>query len=123
MRRNKDKNENLKKIASVVVLSVIFVVLVGSVYRVYSKEKMTREALEKAQNELAETGERKEFLTASIGRLQTEEGMEFELRKKFNVSEAGERVAIIVEEQATGTVNSFEKTFWQKMKDFFGELF
>lgn len=117
------KNDNLKKIASVLVLSIIFVVLIGSVYRVYSKEKRTSEILMKTQNELAEMEKRKKELVASIGRLETRDGMEYELRRKFNVSGEGEKVAIIVEDQEVSAKNSFEKTFWQKIKDFFSGLF
>ena len=111
-----------KKIAIFVVLLIIFVVLLNSVNRVYKKKKEVERALTQMKTEMLELADRSEFLKDSLEKLKTEEGVEFEIRKKLNVAEVGESVAIIVEEESIEVLPKIKTSPWQKIKDFFGEL-
>jgi cell division protein FtsB len=112
-----------KRVGIFLVLLVIFFVLLNSVNNVYKKKKEAQDTLARMKEQVTELENRDEVLKESIDRVATKEGLEFELRKKLNVAQAGEGVAIIVEgEQNTSTPNS-EISPWQKLKNLFLDLF
>ena len=110
-------------LAIFVALFIIFIILLNSVNRVYKKKKEVEKALTQMQSEMVALEDRNEFLKNSLEKLKTKEGVEFEIRKKLNVAEVGESVAIIVEEESTEVTPKPKISFWQKIKDFFGGLF
>lgn len=112
-----------KKVAIFIALTLVFGVLSNSVYKVYHKRKEAGKALSQAKEELTELESREQFLGQTLERLETEEGIEFEIRRRLNVAGAGESVAIIVEEGQNASTPPPQKSFWQKTKDFFGGLF
>ncbi len=63
---------------------------------------------------------RKEYLESSIGRLNTDFGIEQEVREKFGVAKEGEEVVVIVGEGDEEGGNSIQKnSLWIRIKDFF----
>lgn len=80
-------------------------------------------ALARMQEENKELEDRKKILEENLSRIQTDEGLEFEIRKKFNVARAGESVAIIVDEESTPSDSAISPSFWQKFKNFFINIF
>jgi len=112
-----------KRIAIFVALLLVIVVLLNSVHRVYKKKNEVKEALTQMQAEKMELENRSEFLKDSLEKLKTTEGVEFEIRKKLNVAEVGESVAIIVEEEPIETTPTPQTSPWQKIKKFFEGLF
>lgn len=120
MRGIKSRGENnTKKIFIFVILLVISLLLLNSVYKVYRKKVNAKQALVVMQQELQALKEREIFLKDSLNRLETREGMEFELRQKLNVALEGERVAIIVDENEEKDKSVEEKSLWQKIKSTF----
>ncbi len=124
MRGIKYKKENkIKRVLLFLFFAVVFVLLLGSIFRVYEKRRNAELALIEMQNELALLEEREKSLISSLGRLETEEGMKFELRSKLNVALQGEGVAIIVDEKSIKEeIKTPPKTFWQKVKEFFNQF-
>lgn len=112
-----------KKISIFVILLVTSVFLLNSVNNVYQKKKEADKALARMQEQMLEMQKREEFLVGSLERLKTDEGLKFEIRKKLNVAEAGESVAIIVDEEKTASATSPSVSSWQKFKNFFSWLF
>ena len=112
-----------KKIAIFVALLLVFVVLLNSVHRVYKKKKEVEKALVQMETEKTELEQRNDFLKDSLEKLKTKEGVEFEIRKKLNVAEVGESVAIIVEEEPSEPTPTPKISPWQKIKNFFIYLF
>src|SRR3989344_2449527 len=124
MRGVKRKNgEDWKKYAIFCLLLILLAVLGNSTRKVYNKKAETEKALLRMQEETLELEDRKEILEANLKRIQTDEGMEFEIRKKFNVARAGEGIAIIVEEKSTSPDSTTSLSFWQKFKNFFINVF
>ena len=117
------ESEKWKKIAIGLALILLLGLLINSVTKVYKKKKEAEKVLVRMESQAAELKERDEFLRDSLEKLSTEEGIEFEIRKKLNVAEAGEGVAIIVEEESTTSAPSAKISPWQKFKNFFVELF
>ena len=116
------ENGRWKRVAIFVALLLLFGVLSNSVYKVYQKKKEVEKALAQMQAEKLELENRNNFLEDSLEKLKTKEGVEFEIRKKLNVAEVGERVAIIVEEESIEVTPKLKISFWQKVKDFFKNI-
>ena len=120
--KNKESGK-WKKLGIFLVLFLIFGVLVNSVRKVYNKKTEAQKTLVRMEEEVKKLEDRQKFLGNSIQKLNTKEGIEFEMRKKLNVAQAGESVAIIVEETQSTSTSSAEISSWQKIKNFFAELF
>lgn len=112
-----------KKISIFLILLAVSVFLLNSVNNVYQKKKEADKALARMKEQVLELQNREEYLAGSLERLKTEEGLKFEIRKKLNVAEAGESVAIIVDEEKEASTTSKSISSWQKFKNFFGSLF
>lgn len=124
MRGVKRKNEDdWKKYAVFCLLLLLLVVLSNSTRKVYNKKVETEKVLARMQEESGQLEERKKILEENLSRIQTDEGLEFEIRKKFNVARAGESVAIIVEEESTTTTSDVSPSLWQKFKNFLSGIF
>lgn len=112
-----------RRVALFYLLVLVLVMLLNSLFNVYEKKKGAEEALVKMGDDLKELGEREKYLEGYLDRLSTKEGVEFEVRKKFNVAEAGESVAIIVEEEVAPNDTEAKETRWQRFRGFWSGLF
>lgn len=101
------------------ILLVVFGLILNSVRKVYIKKREAEKALALMQKEAKDLADREIYLERSLQRLETEEGIKFEIRKKLNVAEVGESVAIIVDEEKFVKDNSIKNSAWQKLKSFF----
>lgn len=124
MRGIKNKKENKwKRLGIFLLLLLVFGLLLNSVRKVYNKKEEAQKVLARMEAEKNKLEEREKFLKESLAKLETSEGIEFELRKKLNVAEVGESLAIIVEEEPTASVQGLQISPWQKLKDFLINLF
>ena len=105
------------------ILLLVFGLLLNSVSKVYKKKQEAEKILVRMEEQATELKQRNQFWKESLEKLATEEGVEFEIRKKLNVAEVGERVAIIVEEEPIASTSNPQISSWQKFKNFFTELF
>ncbi len=112
-----------RRVALFYLLVIFLVMLLNSLFNVYEKKKGAEDALVKMEGDLKELGEREKYLGGYLDRLSTQEGVEFEVKRKFNVAEAGESVAIIIDEQTNPQDNEAPKTKWQRFKGFWSGLF
>lgn len=103
----------------IIILLFIIFSLSRSVWNVYQSERVAREKKLEAKAERDKTLNRKNELTALVGRLLSERGMEEEIRKKFSVAKPEERVIVIVDPpKATTTVAT--STWWGRVWQRFG---
>jgi hypothetical protein len=124
MRGVKTKDKELRKrFVIFFVLLLLFGVLLNSVRKVYKKKENAEKALVRMEEERKELENRKIFLDNSLSRLETEEGIKFEIRKKLNVAQAGENVAIIIPDENSDSAATTTPSVWQKFKNFFSGLF
>ena len=112
-----------KRVTVFYLLVVVLVMLLNSLFNVYEKKKAAEETLVKMESDLKELGEREKYLGSYLDRLSTKEGVEFEVKRKFNVAEAGESVAIIIDEQTNSKDSNVPQTKWQRFKGFWSGLF
>jgi cell division protein FtsB len=93
---------------------------------VYEKEKMSRGYVSQAQAQLDKLSAQKENLSASVAALGTNQGVEAEIRRKFQVVKNGEQIAVIVDDSSSSDESSASTTtstgggFWNRINSFFG---
>ncbi len=108
-----------KGVAIILVVMIIF--LGKATWGVFQKERESAENAVQSNRELTKLDDRKNLLEAEIGRLSTDEGVEEEIRSKYNVSKPGEHFLIIVDAATTSTSTDSvaEPSLWEKLKRFF----
>ncbi len=104
-------------------LFIIVIFLAQATWKVYKKERLTRKNLNQVADEYKKLEHRESTIKSSVDYLQTDKGVESEIRSKFRAIKPGEQVAIIINDEVkkTNTVQK-EKTIWQKVLDFFDIL-
>lgn len=97
---------------------VLLVILAGlALWRVYQKERDSRELRRQAEVKLADLKEQETSLSTHIQSLRTERGKEEALREQYSVGREGEGLIVIVEPeqpepvQATSSMRLWVKKF------------
>ncbi|HEY1037241.1 MAG TPA: septum formation initiator family protein [Candidatus Paceibacterota bacterium] len=102
MREFQQRNRTRKRLYSKTVLLVlfIFVLLVArGVVSVYFKERESRVEMERANEQRAELQARYDRIKDRSDHLQSDAGIEAEIRSKFDVIKEGEGVIVIVDKE------------------------
>lgn len=100
---------------TLVVLLFIIIFTARGVFNLYLRNQESVKALQDTKMKVKELTERKDQLSNEITKLNEDDGVEQEIREKFNVIKPGENVVLIVpDEAATTTVEkpSIFKRFW-----------
>ena len=97
-----------------VVLGVIVFFLGHATWDVYQKAKVTDERRQEALNELSRLKKQEATLQDQLKRLQTDRGVEEEVRTKFNVAKEGEKVVTIVSPQNEDGSGALQASPWWK---------
>ena len=85
------------------ILLVATILLLKSVWGVYKKDSMARINMKEAEITLANLEKKKVGLEKEIAKLNTERGIEEELRRRFQVFKPGEQVLVVVD-KAEGNI-------------------
>ena len=117
-----------KKTKETLLFSVIFVVfffgvtgfLVVSNWNINQKSNGLNAEIESLRKQIQDAEEKKAQLEASINQSQSQEYLEGVARESLDLKKPGEDV-VVVKQSATTTEEtaSQEKSFWQKIKDWF----
>lgn len=106
-----------------ITLSVFFVIVLISLFstfNVWRKKVESQKLTESSESKVAELEARKVFIDDQIVKLNTEEGIEEEIRSKFSVAKEGEKVVVVVNDDLDNNIETEEKrSLWQKFLDFF----
>lgn len=107
--------------ATLMILGLIIVWLSFVVWSMYKKERDTGIKRMEQREILNEMRERETTLQNEIDRLNTEKGIEEEIRSKFEVGKEGEKVIIVVDnpKEKSALKAGLKKSFWQKLFDWF----
>ena len=112
--------------SALILLCLLAVVFLRATWNVYEKEKMSRGYVSQAQAQLDKLSAQKENLSASVAALGTNQGVEAEIRRKFQVVKNGEQIAVIVDDSSSSDESSASTTtstgggFWNRINSFFG---
>jgi cell division protein FtsB len=103
------------------VLSVFVLLALHSTWAVYKKKTDSEEMKKISLANVLELRQRNEDLTGKIDRLNTEEGVEEEIRSKFSVAKENENMVVIVPDNSSSSTDNTESPgFWTKIMNFFG---
>jgi cell division protein FtsB len=103
---------------TLIILLFVIILLVKGVFTLYLRNKESVEVRDGAQARLRDLERRRESLSLEIEKLNKNEGIEEEIREKFNVAKPGEKVVIIVPEEEVATTapkQGFFSNLWHKI--------
>ena len=100
---------------------LVFLIVLHSTWSVYEKKRESESLMNASKNHVAELLDRDKELRNKIQRLDTEIGIEEEIRSKFSVTKEDETMVIVVpEEENKVTQTDNTESIWQKIKKLFG---
>lgn len=107
------------------VLFLLILLLSFSLAKMYIKSRQAVVKNEEAKKDLAETEKRMTDLERDINRLQSESGIEEEIRKNLNMSKPGEEVLVIVDkkEENDKIEEESKKRFFEKIWEWVINIF
>ena len=106
---------------AVAVLAVLIAVVLRGAWGAFFKERESRFYRNDATSRMLALEERERTLKADMKRLNTDSGLEAEIRKRFNVVKEGEKVIVLIDAPASGETGEFPKEgIWQRIKEWFG---
>ncbi len=101
---------------------LILVIFLGrSTYDIYIKSKFSYDNYIKVKRDYDSLIARRAMLESEIDRLKTENGVEEEIRSKFNVAKPGETVVTIINNTSSTSTNEkgVDTNFWSSVLSFF----
>ena len=102
------------------ILGVVVLLAIHSTWGAYQKERESAKLLQMAETQSSELQNRQKELQDKIANMQTPQGLEEEIRSKFNVAKPNENVAIVLDSSdATSSLSATSTSFWQKILNFF----
>ncbi len=117
-RKKQDMKRALYSKPVLIFLGVILIFLIYSTWNIYTKAMVPYENRVNAEKKLTDLQEREMELTSRIKTLETEEGVEIEVREKFGLVREGEEVVVILEDEVGSGATESEHTnssLWQKI--------
>ena len=106
-----------------ITLGVLFVVMLftlHSTWSVYQKQRESSELKIISEKKVQELELRNKEINDKIEALGTEEGLEKEIRSRFNVVKGEENMVVIVEDVAKETnASTTSQSLWKKIVNFF----
>jgi len=99
-----------------IVLLLLAILLGKATFNVYTEARTTREKLTERQEYLDNLAKREESLARELERLQSERGLEAELRRQFEVAREGEEVIVVLDSNEAAAIAPIEekKNLWQQ---------
>ena len=114
LQRKQQLRRVLYSIPSLIILTVLAFLVARGAERMVVKEYQSSERVEALAKQATDLASREEKLERNVTYLKTDEGVKEEIRSKFGVTQAGEHVAIIVDERHSSTSTDDMKKPWYK---------
>ncbi|HZS42726.1 MAG TPA: septum formation initiator family protein [Candidatus Paceibacterota bacterium] len=106
MREFRERKKIKKRIYSktvVIILAILLALLIEGTWKVFQKERESAANLWRVNNQLSELQARNTALSDDVAALQTDQGIESEIRSKYQVAKSGEQVIVIVDKDNTAS--------------------
>ena len=127
MREFQQKIKTKKRMYStpiLLVLAVFCVIFIKSTINIYQKKIESEHNMKAYNDKVTALQNRGKILDEDIAKLTTKVGIEREIKEKFDVTEDGEYVAIIVDSKDNTATNTEKKdNVFIKLKNFIVSLF
>jgi len=99
MARNSNSKNTARSFFIIIILALVCTVLLMSVIRLYKKNKSSRETKNDYQEKYEELEEKKENLETKLEAVQSDRGIEAELRSRYDVVKEGEQMIKVIDEK------------------------
>lgn len=122
MREFRERQKTKKMLYSAPVVLLLFILLIFVLkgnWGAFQKVRASKAALEESEIRYETMISKKESIEEDIAHLETETGVEEELRVQFNVSKEGENTIVIVDEEEEEIVVPEDKGFWKSAISWF----
>ena len=96
-------------------LAVILILIAKGTFGVIQKEQQSASDVQELKTKIATLTDEQSNMQDDIASLNTQAGLDEEIKEKFNVSEPGEHVAILVDPTDTGTSTATTTKPWYKV--------
>src|ERR1035437_2788325 len=102
---------------SFVILFILIIFLGKSTLDIYKKYKISSDNYNETKKEYDSLQSRKGMLSSEINKLNTESGIEEEIRSKFSVAKPGETVVTVIDSSSSTSTdgNNSRKGFWSNL--------
>ncbi|MEX2010486.1 MAG: septum formation initiator family protein [Parcubacteria group bacterium] len=97
-----------------IALACLVVIFARGTYQVFQKRGESVDHVSSLEQKVRDLEEKERRLSSGIAALNTPEGIEREVKEKFNVSKEGEYVVILVDQNTSTTTDDREGTPWYK---------
>jgi cell division protein FtsB len=119
--KRKGKSKFYSKLI-ILALIVVIVFLARGTYGVYQKSQESREKLSVSEEKLFEMEEREESISKKIDKLNTESGIEEQIRRQYDVAKEGEEAIVIIQGDEI-PITEEEKTRFEGFMEKFKSIF
>lgn len=103
------------------ILLILTLYAIYATWAVYQKKVKTEEKLAEMQQRVYDLSQKNIRADNAIAYLNTDEGVEEEIRSKFALVKSDERMVVIVDDTSSDATNTpSQKTLWQKFISIFG---
>lgn len=121
MKNLKEQNKISKILISWPFIIILFIIVVIFIINLFSFSRKMQESIknkEIVEQRIVEINKNKEKLQNNIKKLQSDNGIEENIRENFGLIKEGEGVVVIVDNESEVELNE-KRTFWTKIKDIF----
>ncbi len=103
------------------ILFILIILMIHPVWSMFQRFQLSSEILQEKKERISKLEDRKEVLLESIERFGTDEGLEEEIRRRFNASKEGEEMVIIIDNRSLETTNQEDSvdskpSWWNAVK-------
>jgi cell division protein FtsB len=100
-----------------IVLGVLILIAGYNVWDMYQKSQRTEEALRKTREAYDVLLARQRFLDERLNELDTEAGVEAEIRDRFGVAKPGEEVIVVLSDEEQDAPSTEEESLWGRFRE------
>ena len=112
LQQKQKARQRLYSMPALVILGLFTLLIAHGAYSVLKKKQDSAVYVQELQAKVEDLSNRQFEVKSDITRLQTEEGIDTEIKKKFSVSKAGEHVVVIVDPRTPTTHTEATSTHW-----------
>ncbi len=117
MRELREKQQMKRRLyswPSLILLAFITFFFIRGTYIVFLKKAESADYVKSLSQKSEDLNKKELDLSANIASLETESGLEKEVKAKYNVAKEGEHVVILVDQNSSATDTTPEKSPWWK---------
>jgi cell division protein FtsB len=119
IRRTKKIGDYLSSVVVLILLILIVLFIGKSSIKMYKRSQETKSFYQAVEQEYSSLENRYQEISKDLEYINSDTGLEREVRARFDLSRKGEKAIFIIEEELPPLPPPKEKTFFEKTKDLF----